>query len=245
MPYVEPVGWVWCNPCLQHYVPCIAASCLKKKRCVRCHDKWIKCRKDNLDEPKKGKGKAKATTLDQEGESSVMAAPQVEWTLSAEKRREESATSPRKGEKRKWVKRAQPNAATPEEVERALGAGPSTGVTAGRLRLVSDLLTDIVAQGFADLVEAMHKNAWEIHEAIEANTRAIDSSSFATGHVAEKVDGVIDAFAESTNAFESRWAREDGRRRSLVDKVVGMEENGDDEEDGGVSGEADAEGEDA
>ena len=100
---MEPVGWVWCDPCLQHDMPCIAASRSKKKRCVRCHDKQIKCREDNLDEPKaktkKGKGKAKVTTLDQEGESSVMAAPQVERTLSAEKRREESATSPRKGKK--------------------------------------------------------------------------------------------------------------------------------------------------
>ena len=154
-------------------------------------------------------------------------------------------TSPRKGEKQKWVKRAQPDAATPEEVERALGAGPSTGMTVGQLWLMSDSLTDIVAQGFADLVEVMHKNAWEIREAIKANTRAIDSSSFATGHVAKKVDGVIDAFAESTNAFKSRWAREDGQRRSLIDKVVGMEKNNNDNEDGGVSGEADTEGEDA
>ena len=54
-----------------------------------CHDKWIKCHKDNPDEPKvkmkKGKAKAKATALDQEGESSAMAAPQVERTPSAEK----------------------------------------------------------------------------------------------------------------------------------------------------------------
>ena len=216
---------------------------------MRCRDKRIKCREDDLDEPKakmkKGKGKGKATALDQEGESLVMAAPQVKRMPSVEKQREASATSPRKGEKRKRVKKTQPDAATPEEVERALGAGPSTGVMVGRLQLVSDSLTDVVAQGFADLVEAMHKNTWEIREAIEANTRAIDSSLFATGCVAEKVDGVIDTFAESTNAFESRWAREDGQRQSLVDKVVGMEENSDDNEDGGASGDADAEGEDA
>ena len=246
---MEPPGWVWCDPCLRHDVPCIAASRSKKKRCVRCRDKRIKCHEDDLDEPKvktkKGKGKVKATALDQEGESSAMAAPQVERTPSAEKRREASATSPRKGEKRKRVKKSQPDAATPEEVERALGAGPSTGMTAGRLQLVSDSLTDVVAQGFADLVEAMHKNAWEIRKAIEANTRAINSSSFATRRVAEKVDGVISVFAESTNAFESRWARKDGQRRSLIDKVVGTEENGDDDEDGGASGEADVEGEDA
>ena len=219
---------------------------------MRCRDKRIKCREDDPDEPKtkvkrarKGKGKAKATASDQEDECSVIDAPQVERTPSAEKRREDSVTSPRKGEKRKRVKRAQPEATTPEEVERALGAGPSTGMAAGRLRLVSNSLTNVVAQGFADLVEAMHKNAWEIREVIEANTRAIDSSSFAMGRVAEKVDGVIGAFAESTNAFELRWAREDGRRRSLVDKVVGTGEDDDDDEDGDASGEADAEGEDA
>ena len=108
---------------------------------------------------------------------------------------------------------------------------------------MSDLLTNVVAQGFADLVEAMHKNVWEIREAIEANTCAIDSSSFATGRVAEKVDGVIGAFTESTDAFESRWACEDGRRCSLIDKVVGTEED-DDDEGGGMSGKANAEGED-
>ena len=96
---MEPPGWVWCDPCLRHDVPCIAASRLKKKRCVQCRDKRIKCREDDLDEPKKGKGKAKVTALDQEGESSAMAAPQVERTPSAEKRREASATSPRKGKK--------------------------------------------------------------------------------------------------------------------------------------------------
>ena len=237
---MEPLGWVWCDPCLWHDVPCIVVSHLKKKHCMRCRDKRIKCRKDDPDELKakmkkaKGKVKVKATALDQEGESSVMAAPQVEQTPSAEKRCKESATSPRKGEKRKRVKRAQPDAATLEEVERALGAGPSIGMMAGRLRLVSDSLTDVVAQGFADLVKALHKNAWEIHEVIKANTRAINSSSFATGRIAEKVDRVINAFAESTNAFESRWAHEDGQRRSLVDKVVGMEGNDNDDEDGGV-----------
>ena len=72
---------MWCDPCLQHDVPCIAVSRSKKKCCMQCRDKWIKCREDDPDEPKtkakKGKGKAKATALDQEGKSSVMAAPQV------------------------------------------------------------------------------------------------------------------------------------------------------------------------
>ena len=93
----------------------------------------------------------------------AVTAPRVERMPSQEKRREESETSPRKGEKRKRTKRVLSEAASTEEVELALAGTSSTGAGSSR-RGAGFSLAEVIDRRLGELVDAINTNTREIQE---------------------------------------------------------------------------------
>ena len=96
-----------------------------------------------------------------ESEDSTSALP-TNWSAANEKRCEEGGDLPRKGKKRKRVRRVLAEAASAEEVEMAL-----VGRAAGSLRQRKvDTLIQVFEKQIGDLLEAVRTSSVEIRDAI-------------------------------------------------------------------------------
>ena len=130
-------------------------------------------------------------------ENSTLALP-TDWSVANKKRREEGGGSPRKGEKRKWVRRVLAEAASAEEVEMALlerAAGSSR-------QRKADVSIQVFEKWVRDLLEAIRTSSAEIWDAINANTLAVCEWNSGVEELQAMVGGVADAIAWQSSMMQ-------------------------------------------
>ena len=174
-----------------------------------------------------------------ESEDSTSALP-MDRSAVNEKRREEGGGSPRKGKKRKWMRKVLAKAASAEEVEMAL-VGRAAGSSHQRK---ADASIQVFEKQIGDLLEAVRTSSAEIRDAINANTLAVRERNSGVEELQATVSGVADAIAwQSSMMQELRDVSTKGKE--VADAPEGSEgkgsEEGDDEDEGGAPiGDADA-----
>ena len=159
-----------------------------------------------------------------------------------EKRREEGGDSPRKGEKRKRMRRVLAEAASAEEVEMAL---VGRAASSSRQRK-ADASIQVFEKRIGDLLEAVRTSSAEIRDAINANTLAVRERDSGVEELQATVSGVANAIARQSSMMqELRDASKKGKGKEVADALEesegkGGEEGDDEDEDGAPIGDADA-----
>ena len=174
-------------------------------------------------------------------EDSTLALP-TDRSAVNEKRCEEGGDSPRKGEKRKQMRRVLAEAASAEEVEMAL-VGRAAGSSRQRK---ADASIQVFKKRIGDLLEAVRTSSAEIRDAINANTLAVREQNSGVEELQATVSGVANAIAWQLSMMqELRDASKKGKGKEVADapeelEGKGGEEGDDEDEDGAPIGDADA-----
>ena len=159
-----------------------------------------------------------------------------------EKRREEGGDSPRKGGKRKRVRRVLAEAVSAEEVEMAL-VGRAVGSSRQRK---ADALVQVFEKRIGDLLEAIRTSSAEIRDTINANTLTVRERNSGVEELQATVSRVANAIARQSSMMqELRDASKKGKGKEVADALEesegkGGEEGDDEDEDGVPIGDADA-----
>ena len=176
-----------------------------------------------------------------ESEDSTSALP-TDRSAANEKRCEGGGDSPRKGEKRKWMRRVLAEAASVKEVEMAL-VGRAAGSSHQRK---ADASIQVFEKRIGDLLEAVRMSLAEIRDAINANTLAVRERNSGVEELQATVSGVANAIARQSSMMqELRDASKKGKGKEVADALEesegkGSEEGDDEDEDGVPIGDADA-----
>ena len=171
-------------------------------------------------------------TTESEGLTSALL---TDRSVANEKRREEGGDSPRKGEKRKQVRRVLAEVASAEEVEMAL-VGRAAGSSRQRK---ADTSIQIFEKQIGDLLEAVRTSSAEIQDAINANTLVVHERNSGVEELQAMVSGVADAIARQLSMMqELRNVLKKGKGKEVADALEESEgkggEEGDDEDKDGV-----------
>ena len=172
-----------------------------------------------------------------ESEDSTSALP-TDRSAANERRREEGGDSPRKGEKRKRMRRVLAEAASAEEVKMAL-VGRAASSSCQRK---ADASIQVFEKQIGDLLEAVRTSSAEIRDAINANTLAVRERNSGVEELQAMVSGVADAIARQSSMMqELHDASKKGKGKEVADAPGESEGKGSKEGDDGVPiGDADA-----